>query len=77
MSKEQLSELVKYAETQTNKSMDRIIDYGNVKARLDKFYSKIGKEYIKKLYEDFDTEYNLLISGRKTLKELIRTIHNT
>jgi hypothetical protein len=71
MSPAQQKQLLDYADKATKAAFDKITVMGNIKARLDKFYARIGKEVIEGMKKDFDTEFNLLVSGKSTLKDIL------
>jgi len=71
MSKEQQKQLLNFTEKSVNTAMDKLYKISEYQSILESAYKKIGKRWAENYKAEFDTQFNLLVSGRKTLKELI------
>lgn len=71
MSKEQQDKLLKYTEQSVNTAMDKLYKLSEYQSILEKAYLKIGKLVSENYKAEFDTAFNEMVSGRKTLKDLL------
>jgi hypothetical protein len=71
MSASQQKQLLDYAEKSVNTAMDKLYKISEYQSILESAYKKIGKRWVDNYKAEFDTEFNMMVSGRKTLKDLL------